>query len=82
MLIGQMINLKYSRADETEADKYGACFMNAAGFDPYDMIKVMQVLQSLDPDGNTPEFFSTHASPASRIAQIQQDIQNMPNCPQ
>jgi beta-barrel assembly-enhancing protease len=81
MLIGQMINLKYSRDDELEADKYGVCFMKDAGFDPNGMIKVMQVLQSLDQGGNTPEFFSTHPNPASRITRIQEAIQNINSCP-
>ncbi len=82
MLIGQMINLKYSRDDELEADKYWRLFYDAAGFDPNDMIKVMQILQSLDQGGNTPEFFSTHPNPASQITRIQEDIQNISSCPQ
>jgi predicted Zn-dependent protease len=82
LLIGQLINLKYGRDDELEADKLGVCFMNDTGYDPNEMINVMQILASLDQGGNTPEFFSTHPNPQSRITRIQEDIQNIPNCPQ
>lgn len=82
MLIGQLINLKYGRDDELEADGLGVCFMNVAGYDPNDMIKVMQVLASLDQGGRQPEFFSTHPNPESRITRIQEAIQNISNCPQ
>jgi predicted Zn-dependent protease len=82
MLIGQLINLKYSRDDELEADTLGVCFMNDTGYDPNDMIKVMQILASLDQGGSTPEYFSTHPNPQSRITRIQEAIQNISNCPQ
>jgi predicted Zn-dependent protease len=81
MLIGQLINLKYGRDDELEADALGVCFINDAGYDPKEMINVMQILASLDKGGNTPEFFSTHPNPASRITKIQEAIQNIGNCP-
>jgi predicted Zn-dependent protease len=82
MLIGQLINLKYGRDDELEADALGVCFMNDTGYDPNDMIRVMQVLASLDQGGRPPEFFSTHPNPESRITRIQQAIQNINSCPQ
>ena len=82
MLIGQLINLKYGRDDELEADALGVCFMNETGYDPNDMIKVMQVLASLDQGGRQPEWFSTHPNPESRITRIQQAIQNIANCPE
>jgi beta-barrel assembly-enhancing protease len=80
-LVGQLIDMKYSRADETEADWLGVCFMNESGFDPQDMVKVMQILASLSQGQNPPEFLSTHPDPGNRIVQIQQDIQNMDQCP-
>jgi predicted Zn-dependent protease len=80
-LIGQLITLKFSRNDELEADKYGVCFMNAAGYDPNEMVNVMQVLEASSTGNEPPEFFSTHPSPANRIQEIQTDIQNINNCP-
>jgi len=80
-LIGQLVSLKFTRADETEADKFGVCFMNEAGYDPNEMVGVMQVLEAAQTGNQPPEFFSTHPSPANRIQQIQSDIQNINNCP-
>lgn len=80
-IVGQLIDMKYSRADETEADWLGVCFMNDSGYDPQDMVKVMQILESLSQAQRTPEFLSTHPDPGNRILQIQADIQNMDQCP-
>ena len=80
-LIGQLVNLKFSRADESEADKFGVCFMNEAGYDPQEMISLMQILEAASSGNEPPEFFSTHPSPANRIQQIQADIQNIAACP-
>lgn len=80
-IVGQLIDMKYSRADETEADWLGVCFMNDSGYDPQDMVKVMQILESLSQGQRAPEFLSTHPDPGNRILQIQADIQNMDQCP-
>ena len=81
MLIGQLINLKFGRDDELEADRYGVCFMNNAGYDPNEMVSVMQILEASSSGNQPPEFFSTHPSPANRIQRIQEDIQNINSCP-
>ena len=80
-IVGQLIDMKYSRADETEADWLGVCFMNDSGYDSQDMVKVMQILDSLSQGQRPPEFLSTHPDPGNRILQIQADIQNMDQCP-
>ncbi len=80
-IVGQLIGMKYSRADETEADWLGVCFMNDSGYDSQDMVKVMQILDSLSQGQSPPEFLSTHPDPGNRILQIQADIQNMDQCP-
>jgi len=82
VLIGQLINLKFGRDDELEADRYGVCFMNDTGYDPNEMISVMQILEASSSGNEPPEFFSTHPSPANRIQRIQEDIQNISSCPQ
>ena len=82
MLIGQLVNLKFSRDDELEADYLGVCFMNDAGYDPQAMVQVMQVLESLSNGQQPPEFFSTHPDPGHRVQNIQNDIQNISQCPQ
>jgi len=80
-IVGQLIGMKYSRADETEADWLGVCFMNDSGYDSQDMVKVMQILDSLSQGQRPPEFLSTHPDPGNRILQIQDDIQNIDQCP-
>ena len=82
ILIGQLVNLKYGRNDELQADQLGVCFMNDAGYDPQAMIQVMQVLQAQANGQNPPEFLSTHPDPGHRIQEIQADIQNISQCPQ
>jgi predicted Zn-dependent protease len=80
-LIGQLITLKYGRDDELEADVLGVCFMNDAGYNPEEMISVMQILASLSQGNDPPEYLSTHPNPDRRIERIQAAIQNLSSCP-
>lgn len=80
-LIGQLINLKFGRDDELESDALGICFMNDTGYDPEEMVTVMQILASSSQGERPPEFFSTHPNPEQRITRIQQAIQNTGSCP-
>lgn len=80
-LIGQLINLKFGRDDELESDFLGVCFINDAGYDPSELIRVMQVLAESRQGDQPPEFFSTHPNPESRIQRIQEAIQNIESCP-
>ncbi len=72
--VGQLVNLKYGRNDELEADKLGVRFMSEAGYDPRAMVGVMQVLAKAGGGKRTPEFFSTHPNPENRIPKIQDAI--------
>lgn len=72
--IGQLVNLKYGRGDELEADKFGVQLMSEAGYDPRAMIGVMEVLKASTGGGRQPEFFSTHPNPDNRIGKIQEAI--------
>lgn len=82
MLIGQLVNLKFGRDDELESDFLGVCFMDQTGYDPNEMIDVMQILAASSQGDRPPEFFSTHPNPESRVARIQEAIQNIARCPQ
>ena len=77
-VIGQLIGLRYSRDDETQADTLGVCLMIASGYNPQGMVEVMQVLQNAPPPPPQPEFLETHPNPANRIVQIQNAIQSAP----
>ena len=80
-LIGQLINLRFGREDELESDFLGVCFMNDAGYNPEDLIRVMQVLAEASQGNAPPEFFSTHPNPERRMERIQEAIQNISACP-
>src|SRR5918996_186347 len=80
MLIGQLINLKYGRDDELEADYLGVCFLNDTGYDPNELVGVMQILEASQTGDRPPEFFSTHPDPGNRIQRIQAAIQNIDTC--
>ncbi|MBS0192375.1 MAG: M48 family metalloprotease [Phycisphaerales bacterium] len=75
--VGGFINLKYGRDDEIEADLLGLRFMQAAGYDPRSMVRVMEILQEASggSGGGKPEFMSTHPDPGHRIERIKAWIQ-------
>ena len=74
MLIGQLVNLKFGRNDELEADRLGVRFMSEAGYDPRAMMRVMEILEASSQGQKPPEFFGTHPNPENRMAQIQAAI--------
>jgi beta-barrel assembly-enhancing protease len=76
-MVGQMINMKYGRADELQADALGVHFMMEAGYDPHAMIDVMEVLAKVNRGGEPPEFFSTHPNPSNRLEHIRDTIRQM-----
>lgn len=71
----QLLTLKYSRGQETEADNLGVTYLQRAGYDPRAMSSVLQSLanqNALDASmkGTTnqvPEWASTHPDPALRV---------------
>lgn len=73
-VVGQLVNLKYSRADESQADTLGVRLMAEAAYDPNAMIGVQEILQQLSSSGRTPEFLSDHPDPANRITNIKAEI--------
>jgi predicted Zn-dependent protease len=72
--IGQLVHMKYGRADELESDMWGVKLTAQAGYDPRSMLDVMRILDQASGGQSPPEFLSTHPKPANRIAYIQQII--------
>lgn len=70
-LANQMIQLKFSRFDEAQADQRGLQFMTETGYDPRGMIDVMSILKETSSTGGEPEFLQTHPDPGNRIQAIQ-----------
>lgn len=76
--VNQMIQLRYSRQDESEADEWGLKLMSQAGFTPKAMIQVMQVLKEASRGGQSLEIFQTHPNPDLRITQIKEYLAQHP----
>jgi len=81
-LAGSLINMKYGREDELEADSLGLRLTREAGYDPRAMITVMQVLEKASGGARQPEFASTHPSPGNRIQRIKEQLAKMQQQPQ
>ncbi len=62
--------LKFSRDQESEADRQGVKYMAAAGYAPQAMIGLLEVLMEASQSSRPPEFLSTHPYPESRIRTI------------
>ncbi len=73
--IGQNTLLKNGRGDELESDDLGVLFMIQAGYDPNEMIKVMEILKAAGGPDRAPEFQSTHPDPENRIQKIKEAIE-------
>lgn len=81
-MVNQMMQLKYSRQDESEADEWGLKLMSQSGFTPLAMIEVMKILKSAGGgSGQTLEIFQTHPNPDLRIQQIQDYLSKNPPDP-
>src|SRR5467141_5005382 len=73
----QLLFLKYSREDETQADELGFRFMTKVGYDPSQMIPLFQMLEGVSKQagaGKTPEWLQTHPNPGNRLAATQQRL--------
>ena len=73
-LIGNVINMKYGREDELESDILGVKIMIDAGYNPEEMIAVMEILKAASGGQRVPEFQSTHPDPENRIEKIKEAI--------
>ena len=69
--------MKYSRADEAQADSTGAIIMYRAGYNPKAMADFFQKLEQKYGKGG-PQLLSDHPNPGNRQAAIQQEVRNWP----
>lgn len=74
-VIGNLVNMKYGRGDELESDNLGVKIMIDAGYDPEEMLGVMQILKKSAGPNRTPEFQSTHPDPENRMEKIREAIE-------
>jgi uncharacterized membrane protein YgcG len=68
--------LKFSRADEAEADYLGLQYMYKAGYDPNSFVSFFEKVQADEKKqpGTIPKVFSTHPPTPDRIEAIQKEI--------
>ena len=75
-----LLYLKYSRDDESQADRLGFRYMVQARHDPRQMIEVFDMLDRVSEaagGGSLPQWLSTHPNPENRSADFQKDIDTL-----
>ena len=77
--IGQNTLLTNGRGDELESDELGVILMMNSGYDPYQMINVMEILKAAAGPNRVPEIKSTHPDPDNRIEKIKAAIEKYKN---
>jgi len=68
--------LKYSRADESQADAFGAIVLWKAHYNPMALADFFRKLQASSKNG--PQFLSDHPNPGNREEAIQNEVRNWP----
>ncbi len=69
----QLLTLKFSRDDETEADLVGMELAARAGYDPAAGVTLWEKMQQAS-KGAPPQWMSTHPSSSSRIGEIREKL--------
>ena len=75
-MVGGMWSMKYSRADEAQADAVGAVIAYKAGYNPRSLAEFFQKLEAQG--GSQPQFLSDHPNPGNRVAAVDKEIANWP----
>jgi predicted Zn-dependent protease len=66
-----LVATKFSRVDESEADRIGLELTARAGYDPRAGVALWQKMMKANQGGQQPEFLSTHPAEANRVQQIE-----------
>lgn len=80
-----LLNLRYSRGDETQSDELGVRYMSRAGYDPEALVGVFEMLSAVsggEGEGRVPQWQLTHPYPENREAHIRDVIASLDAVPQ
>ncbi len=66
-----LIATRFSRTDESEADRIGLELTARAGYDPRAGVSLWQKMINANSSGRPPEFQSSHPADSSRVQQIE-----------
>ena len=70
-----LLNLRYSRGDESQSDELGVRYMSRAGYDPNALVGVFRTLALAGGGGGSvPGWATTHPDPVNREADIREII--------
>jgi beta-barrel assembly-enhancing protease len=73
--VANMMQLKYGREQELQSDDLGVRLMLEAGYDPRELIAVMEVLKQSAGPNRVPEHQSSHPDPENRKEKILEAIE-------
>jgi predicted Zn-dependent protease len=66
-----LVATRFSRTDESEADRIGLELAARAGYDPHAGVSLWQKMAKANSGGQPPAFLSSHPTDASRVQQIE-----------
>lgn len=75
-MAGGLLSMRYSRADEAQADEVGAIIMYKVNYNPKAMADFFEKLEKMG--GAGPQFMSDHPNPGNRVEAVQKEIQDWP----
>ncbi len=79
-IVYDLLSRGYSREDELLADKLAVKYLRLAGYDPYGMIRVLELLKNqAGPGGRVFEVLSTHPRMEERIRKCREEIERPKN---
>ena len=71
---GELLTLRFSRSDETDADIVGLELAARAGFDPQSAVSLWEKMGKASGAAGGPNFLSTHPSGPDRIRELQANV--------
>jgi predicted Zn-dependent protease len=70
--------LKYSRDAEAQADYNGILMMADVGYNPIEMARFFEKLETKGSEGALANFLSDHPTPGNRVKNAEQEVQELP----